>query len=262
MKHYCLALLSFLPVCAAHSQRELKELIPELVQKVEEVISDDWFVEPAKDGFDVYFCRSCNERYEEWVKSGDELRGVQRWRRAEFFRSGLADSVSFYGTVSRPMIDPKDSVARERIDKQWYEKNGILKFSVRLGKSWDEEDVKEVQQKNDQMKEAILSEPIYKTSMHIFDDYRFWVPEIEWQWKERTKQYDFAFERLPYASCWYDYAIFIEQDKPFFFSEVLYADAADPRYYNNSENFIEDERTATLKIIALVLGIPDFKPIN
>lgn len=243
------------------------EELTEICNKVEQVIGEDWFVHQTKNGFDVYFCRTCNENYQKWVKNNDFSLGTENHAtyitlkdRYNFFKPELADSVSYFTTVSRPPHPFIDTSQKRNFNVE-YPSNGILKFTFSVDRKWSTKKVNDTQTNNDSLKAEILSTPIYKTGMGVFSDYRFWLPES--YLRQRTeKRYDFYFERLPYTSCWYDYSIFFEQDKPYFFCEVVYVDPNEEHYFGNSKIFIEDERCRTLKIIALTLGINDFTLVN
>ena len=247
-------------------QKPSNEELTEICNKVEQVIGEDWFVHQTNNGFEVYFCRSCNENYQKWVNEQEFFHRpvhdtpISDKKRYNFFKPELADSVSYYSLVSnipRPFDDP----LRDEHLKECYQKNGVLKFTFRLERKWGTKKVNDAQTNNELLKTQILSTPLYKTGMGIFSDYRFWLPES--YLRQRTeKHYDFYFERLPYTSCWYDYSIFFEQDKPFFFSAVMFVNPSEEKYFDNKANFIEDERCRTLKIIALTLGINDFTLIN
>ena len=248
-------------------QKPSNEELTEICNKVEQVIGEDWFVHQTNNGFEVYFCRSCNENYQKWVKNNDFSLGTENHAthftqkdRYNFFKPELADSMSYFGTVSQ-LVHPFIDSAQLRNFKAEYPNNGIMKFVFKIDRKWTEKKVSDAAANNELLKTEILSTPLYKTSMDIFSDYRFWLPES--YLRQRTeKGYDFYFERLPYSSCWYDYSIFIEQDKPWFYCEPAYVDPSEENYPGNPRIFIEDERCRTLKIIALTLGINDFTLIN
>ncbi|ASS50626.1 MAG: hypothetical protein A3D31_13770 [Candidatus Fluviicola riflensis] len=242
------------------------EELTEICNKVEQVIGEDWFVHQTKSGFEVYFCRSCNENYQKALQEGQLLgwenhnTPISQKDRYKFFKLELADSVSYYSLVSN-IARPFDDPLRDEHLKEYYQKNGVVKFTFKFERKWGVQKVNDTQANNELLKAEILSTPLYKTGMGIFSDYRFWLPES--YLRQRTEErYDFYFEQLPYTSCWYDYSIFFEQDKPFFFSEVMFVNPSEEKYYDNHANFIEDERCRTLKIIALTLGINDFTLIN
>ena len=255
-----------LVVIPSFSQTKEQQLFVEnICNNVKQVIGDEWFISQTNEGFDVYYCRTCNENYQKWLNEKNRFwkehydTPISQSKRYEFFSPELADSVSYYATVSRPSRAFDDTLNSE-FDRDWYKKNGILKIQVRFEKKWTDEAYCEVEQKNELLKTEMLKEPLYKASMDMFSDCRFWLPEL--YWKQRTASCDFFFQRLPYKSCFYDYSIFIVPDKPYFFTDVLYVDSADEFYYKNKNNFIEDERCKILKIIAVSLGITDFKLVN
>lgn len=57
-------------------------------------------------------------------------------------------------------------------------------------------------------------------------------------------------------------SIFIEHNKPSFFSEPMLVDKGDPEFFEKFENQLEDERRRTLKIITLALGIHNYHIVN
>ena len=244
------------------SQKISSEKLELIRSEVQSVLGDDWFLTPTESGFKVTFCRSCQKRYVDSCNS-NELTMFLRRSRDSFFSPDKADSVCYYTTVSNPphpFYDDKNDSIRHLAMLETYIANGILSFEIRIEKKWSDKKVQEIAARNDTLKTEILKEPLYKTSMDIFSDYRFWLPDE--YLKQRTKKYSFYFERLPYSSEGYDYSIFIIQDKPYYFCSPLYVDKNDRYFYDNISNELENERRRTLKIIALALGILDFKVIN
>jgi|GEM_PF-5982283 len=247
---------------AAAQQEMSQEKITEIGNKVQEVIGEHWYVYEADNGFDIYYCRSLQQQYQAWADKNPELvfEGQPLAESLQaFFKPEMADSVSYYAILSlsaKSFDDPQQDVK----DRIRFRKNGVLKFGIRFEAAWSPEKIEKIQQKNNLLKEAILAEPIYKTSLDIFADYRYWLPEE--RWRDRTQPYDFYFQRLPYTSAWYPYAVFITPDKPYFFCDVLYADPSNPQYYKDAQNFIEQERCKTLQVVAFCLGISDFRLLN
>lgn len=244
----------------------MKEEITQICLKTEKLIGEEWFLQQSENGFVVYFCRSCNEKYQKWI-SDEKLADNQvdslslRKGRQLFFKPEFVDSVSYYGTVSRPTMS-FDATEDEKnnYNKNWYKRNGVLKFEIRFEEKWSDEKIIELQKNNCLLEGEILKIPLLKSNTNIFSDYRFWLPED--YFKLRTAAYDFYFERLPYASTLFDYSVFIIPDKPFFFCDVLYVNKSNDLYFNVEANFIEEERLKTLKIIVLSLGINDYKIVN
>lgn len=268
--NYLQTITLFLLLLSSKAFSQNKKFITELSNKVKEVLNDDWFIEVVNDGFNVYFCRSCNENYQKWADETGFIKGyilvepLVEKDRYEFFKTELADSISYYSTVSMydGIFDPSqaDSI-QHHAKKKFYRKNGILKFEIRLESKWSDNKIKEIQTKNNLLKKEILKESLYKSSINMFSDYRFNLPDD--QWKTRTTAFDFYFQRLPYTSAFYDYSIFITPEKPYYSSvKPMYVDNSDEHYYENKENFIEAERCQALRIIALTLGIPDFVIVN
>jgi hypothetical protein len=237
--------------------------LTEICNKIEQVIGEDWFVCQTTNGFEVYFCRTCNQNYQKWVKEDRLLDSenhdtpIYLKDRYNFFKPELADSVSYFTRISGYDNRVIDTTKELRM-KDYYPNNGILKFIVRIDQQWSTEKVNDVLAQNEILKTEILLTPLYKTNENIFSDYRYYLPDAGF--KHRTeKRYDFYFERLPYSSCWLDYSIFIEQNN---YYEVMYADMLEDQYFSNPRIFMDDERYRTLKIIALTLGITDFTLIN
>lgn len=129
-----------------------------------------------------------------------------------------------------------------------------------MKKKWTQDKFNAVLARNNQLKDSILLQPMYKTNMGIFSDYRFWLPEENL--RSRTQGLDFYFERLPYESLTLDKSIFMLHNKPFYFAKTFLVDKKDQEYCLKQENHLEDERSRTLKIIALALGIHDFVIVN
>lgn len=244
------------------SQKISSEKLELIRSEIQSVLGDDWFLTPTKSGFKVTFCRSCQKRYVDSCNSRPENRDwIFPPSRELFFDPHHMDSVCYYTTVSNESnpFSENDSMRYVYLEN-FYKTNGILSFEVRIEKKWSDKKYQEVAAKNDTLKKEILKEPLYKMSMNIFSDYRFWLPED--YFKNRTKNYNFYFERLPYSSELYDYSIFIIQDKPYYFCSPLYVDKNDRYFYNRISNKLEHERERTLKIIALALGILDFKVVK
>ncbi len=236
-----------------HSIAQTNSTLDSISSEVKKVLGEDWFLVQKGNGFEIFFCRSCQENY---YNSNQSLKN-----RYDFFTVDKADSISYYPTVSTGVISPNLSVTERKQQLQkFYSTNDLLSFEVILTPIWDKEKQDSVQRNNKLLEQEILKDPIYKTSMAIFSDYRFWLPDDNL--KERTSKYPFYFERLPYESGTLDYSIFIIQDKSDFFTEACYVDKNDPEYYLNTRNFLEYERVKTLKAIALALGITDFRIIN
>jgi len=252
-----LALMAF----NGYSQ-SFQEKLEAIREEVRSVIGKDWFLTQTASGFKVTFCRSCQKHYEDSCNYQDKTFGFHfPLSRDSFFNPEQIDSVCYYPTVSLPPQPFYASDSARHADKlKAYQVNGILSFEIRIEAKWDEKKYRELMAQNELLKTEILKEPLYKTSKDIFSDYRFYLPED--YLKQRTEKYPFYFERLPYSSKLYDYSIFLIPDKPNFFCSPLYVDKSDPRFYDAISNFLEEERQRTLKIIALSLGILDFKIVN
>lgn len=249
----------FILICGTVQTQVNDKVLDSLYKEVEFLIGDSWFFEETKNGFKVTFCRSCKDAYNNYL---DTTSIVNRpLNRDYFFKEELIDSVANYSTVSRsPMGFNTSKEEKIAYNTAMYKPDGILSFNVRIEKKWSQKKWSEVLARNNQLKDSILKQPLYKTNMAIFSDYRYWLPED--YLKQRTSGLDFYFERLPYESSIINKSIFIEHNKKNYFSEPMLVDKQDPEFFNKNENHLEDERKRTLKIIALVLGIDDYVFVN
>jgi len=236
-----------------------QKIIDSLYDEIEFLIGDDWYFEQTKTGFNVTFCRSCQENFNSYQETTDFF--SRELTRDDFFQLELIDSISYYTHVSS--YSNLSNHTREEKNKflaEFYKADDILHFELTLSKKWTKEKIESVLSKNNQLKDSILREPLYKSNMGVFSDYRYWLPTN--QWRSRTEGLNFYFERLPYESMIIDKSIFILHNKPFYFAEPMLVDKNDPEYFYYHENNLEDERRRTLKIIALVLGIHDYVIVN
>lgn len=234
--------------------------IDSLMNQVDFLLSDDWFVERVNDGFDVYFCRSCQERYLAQEPDPDYIFGKPR---ELFFEVEQADSVAYFTYINGYCYvnpDLPDSVYHAE-NLRRFSADDRLKFEIRFVKAWSDSRRTQVQEKNDELKEAIMEEGLQRTNEHIFSDYRYWLPIKRWQWDERVSHLNYWFERMPYQSTTLEQDILIIPDAHNFFCEPMYVDRNDEFYYENKLNKIEPERRRALHIIALVLGVPDYKVV-
>ena len=236
-----------------------KDALDSLFSEIEFLIGPSWFFEVTKNGFEVTYCRSCNENYTNYLDSTDFF--SRELYRSDFFQEGQIDSISYFSMVSNMPI-PRNWTDEQRIEyfTELYRADDILKFEVIVDSEWSKEKTTSVLSKNNQLKDSILRKPLYKSNLDIFSDYRFWLPGEHW--KRRTQGLNFYFERMPYESLIMDKSIFILHNKPFFFAEPMLVDKTDSEYFHKEQNRLEDERKRTLKIIALALGIHDYKIVN
>lgn len=253
-------LLSFLLLCSikTHAQ-STKKLLDSLYNEIEFLIGDEWYFEPTQNGFKVTFCRSCKENFISYQNTTDFF--SRELTREDFFQAELIDSICYYTNVSA--FTDVSNLTHEEKNKflaERYKANNILHFEVTFSNKWSKEKIETVISKNNQLKDSILREPLYKSNMGIFSDYRYWLPTD--QWRKRTKGLNFYFERLPYKSILIDKSIFILHNKPFYFAIPMLVDKNDPEYFFKHENQLEDERRRSLKIIALALGIHDYIIVN
>lgn len=229
-----------------------------LIEAIEKVINDDWFVVETQKGFDVFFCRSCQKAFR---KELDSLGSFFAKERYKFFDLTLVDSVCYYPTVSNPPYKRPDSDSLFHLDMiRYYEKNNRVVFKIEFEEKWKKSRYDSIFRNNEILKAEILKQPIYKTSNRIFSDYRFLLPDA--RFKDRTNMYSFYFQKLPYSSSFLNQSIFIYSDKPYFFCDAMYVDLEDQFFYKKSVNRLENERKKALKIIALVLGIEDFEILD
>lgn len=255
---HTLLLFSLIFGVKVNAQNDQK-FLDSLYNEIEFLIGDKWYFEKTNNGFQVTYCKSCKEAYIKYLDTTDFF--SRELSREAFFQKELIDSVSYYRTVSISPI-PLNWTNQQRIEyfSELYKAEDVLKFEVTIEKKWSDEKIKIVLSNNNQLRDSILKEPLYKSNMSIFSDYRFWLPED--YLSMRTQGLDFYFERLPYESLIIDESIFILHNKPFFFSRPMLVDKNDPEFFEKEENELEDERRRTLKIIALTLGIHDYNIVN
>lgn len=237
--------------------------IDTLIRRVEHVLSDEWFIVKQKNGFDVMFCRSCNDAYLDSVNNkpfynqfeGQKSVARNFFSREAFFTENGPDSVCYLPTASRVRSTDTTQI------KKLYKANGIMKISVRIAPKWTNIAYVLADSNNTILKNEILKEDLGKTDMSIFEDYRYWIPTQLWL-LERIKNFDFSFKQLPYSSVWFNYSIFIYQDKPIQFCKALYCDPTQSNYYKDERNNLEHVRAVALNSIAYALGIKDYKILN
>lgn len=240
----------------ASAQKLSKSVLDSIRVEIEELIGFDWFLTPTESGFTISFCRSCHEEYISSVSSPGKYEWPNEPSRGDFFDLARMDSICYLGCCYLG-FNPDDSEAKlHRESLERYKANGVMSFEVSFEKKWKEEKYLKIQSQNELLKEEILKTPLYKTDMDIFSDFRFFLPWDDL--RDRTTKFDFYFERLPYTSEFLDCSIFIIPNKPFG-AIPIYVDKRDPYYYRNESNRIESELSRTLKMVALALGIRDYK---
>ena len=233
----------------------MEKVLNEVTQNLDQLLGDDWFIYNTESGFEVYFCRSCKFRKDSSVDvTLREYSNIPE--KIDFFEPHMADSVSYYTLINSYDPTPRTEDEIHEYLVQFYAKDDILKIEIRFDELWSKEKIKSIQAKNDALKKAILKSPLYHSNEEIFSDYRFWLPKDNW--RKRTKDFDYYFEQLPYKSLLYDYSIFIDSNRPFYFAGVMFPNPEQSDFYNREENFIEKDKNRTLRIIALALGIHDF----
>lgn len=252
--------LTFFLTISFHLNSQVSEnKMDSLYHEIEFLIGDSWYFEEITNGFQVTFCKTCRDSYKRYLDTTNLFN--RNLTRSDFFKPELIDSVSYYSTVSNTPISP-NLTKEEKINhySKIYRANNIMKFEIRFEEKWTQNKIETIQNKNNQLRDSILTKPLYKSNEGIFSDYRYWLPDR--RWKERTIGLDFYFERLPYNSLILDRSIFIYHNKPFYFSRPMLVDKNDPEYFFKSENELENERQRVLKVIALALGIHDYKVVN
>lgn len=260
MKTLSLILSSFIVFATSEvkAQNISKPVLDSLCDEMEQLLGDDWFISRTKHGFNVYFCRSCQEEYKQYLNEND----WPHWKtKYDFFSLEKLDSVAYYPTVSAyGSINTSSDSLYDASMKVFYKADDILMFEIQIERKWEEKKYDSIYSNNELLKTEILKEPLYKSNENIFSDYRFWLPSSHW--KNRTKELNLFFQRLPYSSLTLDYSIFIIPDKPYYFCNPFYVDKTDSEYYDNKANELDAERRKTLKIIALVLGVHDYQIVN
>lgn len=266
MKKLALVISIFLVVVSNSmgmgSSNSSMDIIDTLIQRVESTLSNDWFVVRRNNGFDVFFCRSC---YDKYVDSTNKLKNsingrknriliLQNSARSIFEQNG-PDSIYYYQTVS---LAANTDTTLSRKD---FASNAIMKISVDIEPKWDISKYNKILDQNNLLRDEIIKDNLGKTNMNIFKDYRFWVPNQNWL-LSRIKNFEFSFQQLPYESSWYNYSIFIYQDKPYQFCDALFCNPNDFYYFKNIKNYIDKDRDQALLTIAYSLGIKDYKIYN
>lgn len=263
-------LLTFILICftsqltAQHSisRKELEAIYT----KLEQVIGEDWFLHPQPDGFDVYYCKSCQLEFARWKDSDtviyfseDVNTPFRQKDRYRFFSPEKADSMAYFPVLNGLAFntDPKDSVKTNEGKRSYYKANGILHFQYRFERKWSLNDSLKHATHNRMLENRILEHKPVMLPHAVFEDYRYMLPYD--YLKQYTTEFDFYFVQLPYSSYQYDYSIFLTIDDPGIYTEPLLVDKKDPWFFDKDANFLKDERDRTLLIISYVLGLTDFK---
>lgn len=231
--------------------------LDELIDEIELQIGEEWFLQKTDSGFSVSFCRSCAENYSDYLDTSS----TRELPKDHFFESDKLDSISCDSWVSR-YTGHNFKTEQERIDyyNDYYKPYSTLQFDVVFENKWSNEQVDSILANNTLLKEAILEEPLYKTDLNIFADYRYELPSDFLQ--KRTTKYDFYFERLPYESRKLDSSIFIIENDVFFFCHPVLVDKDDRTFFKKDENFLEAERQRVLKAVAKLLKINDYTELH
>lgn len=251
--------LLILLLCTGNSHAQpTQKFLDSLYDEIQFLIGDEWYLEPTEKGFQVTFCRSCAENCKKHYDTTTHF--LYNVDCSDFFDEGLYDSVAIFSHVNgynnTDQLSPEE---RHNYFTDKYRPDAILRYEFTIEKTWSKWKVAKIQEMNDELRDSILREPLYKSNMAIFSDYRFWLPSD--RWKNRTQSLNFYFQQLPYSSGKMDASIFLKHNQNSFFSGYMLVDKNDPKYYENERNLLQDTRYRTLKIIALALGLEDFKII-
>jgi len=227
-----------------------------LINKVKELIGDDWYVRKTQNGFSVTFCRSCNNNYKKAIEEG--RKDVLRDR---FLGNQKIDSVYYFSMVSSRGVsrNPSKKQYNDR-RREWSKANGIIKIDVIFETKWESQKYDSIYSLNETLKKQSLNNLKPKSSTDIFLDYRSFVPT-----KEYFRNPDLlgnSFQKLPYNSLILPNSLFLNSDFYCYGCEAVWIDKSDNRFFLRKENYLKKERNRTLQIIALVLGIHDFKIID
>lgn len=227
-----------------------------LISKIQELISEDWFVRKTQNGFSVYFCRTCNNEYKKVI----EERKRPAYRDG-FFSLDKIDSVYYFSMVSSRGIsrNPSEEQFEER-RKELSKANGIIKIDVIFENKWKNQKYDSICSLNETLKKQSLNNLRPKSSTDIFLDYRSFVPTKEYF--RNPDLLENSFQKLPYNSLTLLNSLFIYSDFYCFGCEAVWINKSDNRFFLRKENYLKKERNRTLQIIALVLGIHDFKIID
>ncbi|XOV65904.1 MAG: hypothetical protein ACFHU9_09735 [Fluviicola sp.] len=118
----------------SHAQPS-KEFLDSLYEEIQFLIGDEWYLEPTKEGFQVTFCRSCAENYQNYKDSSGFVfreRSIE-----EFFTEDKIDSIAFISIVSSyHNLDAYTEEERHAYLINKYKPEGILQFEVRIEKPW------------------------------------------------------------------------------------------------------------------------------
>ena len=254
------------------------KLIDSQVNQLRSLLNDDWMIVPIDSGFSVYYNKGQNIEYEHHFNTnwpnvnvvrhiGDstityiEKEPQKQVRQKPFsyytYNNIEPDSICWFSTVNPVTF----YCANNKELREAYFKDGVLKIDVTFQPKWSKDELKIVQNRNNNLRDEMISNGLTHTNESIFYDYRYWVPKNYWQ--RKSKLYDYWFERLPYESDLVnEYSIFINPNVKCFFCEPLYVDDSDTLFFNRDENYLEAERQRSLRIIALSLGIQDFEIVD
>ena len=213
-----------------------------LQEKLTKKLNNNWFVFANKYSLTVYYGKSCQEKYIKYLEdtSSGALDNISR---LEFFNDIGPDSICYFSGVSHYYQETK---TKEEY-KNRYPNNGIIKFEIIIQKEWSKERYNSILDKNDSIKAIILKNPLGKSNLGVFSDYRFWLPNHT-HFGKITEE----FERLPYVSNYYENSIFLVPDKPYYFNRISKVGVID----------IEEQRDYALKTIAKSLGFINFNLSN
>ena len=123
-----------------------------LINKVKELIGDDWYVRKTQNGFSVTFCRSCNNNYKKAIEEG--RKDVLRDR---FLGNQKIDSVYYFSMVSSRGVsrNPSKKQYNDR-RREWSKANGIIKIDVIFETKWESQKYDSIYSLNETLKKQSL----------------------------------------------------------------------------------------------------------
>ncbi|UKN03828.1 hypothetical protein K6119_10025 [Paracrocinitomix mangrovi] len=243
MKLILLALfLSGSIVFGQFNNKETKTLSAEIdtiILKLEQVLNDEWYVCKINNGFTVNYCPTCEERFITWSSKHEKINSFSAQEVLEKFGP---DSILHRSFINNYSVSPNPDL---------FKNNSTLSIKVEFKPKWSSSKISYHQLCMDTLKESILKEPVYKTDLRIFNDYRYHVPTN--YWKTRTAHLPYEFIRLPYESFRYEYSIFITPPNNSLHPDFYYV-KKDSAGKLNLE-YLSGKVISTENIILYVLGI-------
>jgi hypothetical protein len=244
----------------AYAQMPDPIFIDSVSKKIEGLLPTNWLIIKHDSGFSVFYCRSCIEYANKEIIKVENYYSTPKSLALSYFMQKGPDSVSFYSGLNLAYkYDPKGMLplteSERKADREKYKPDGILKLDIVFSKKWSAGHLDTTRIHNELLRKKIMEQALGKNSVE-FESLRYWVPKN--YWKEKTREYSFFFERLPYESSWYNYSIFMIPRIGFLGCEIMYCEKNDPEYYYKMENHITREYHSVEGIISYALGIKDF----